>query len=86
MQPTDPRAPANLRLPPHRLELNPVERFGGLLKAQVPNRHYSNLSRLKALASLPRGNRRMQPKSPHPGALTRGATPQASREHCSRGA
>ena len=42
--------PANLRilpLPPYCPELNPVERFGGLLKAQVRNRLYPNLRKLE---------------------------------------
>ena len=46
----DPRIPANirlLRLPPYCPELNPVERFGGLLKAAVGNRLYSTLPRLE---------------------------------------
>lgn len=46
----DPRLPANLRLlplPPYCPELNPVERFGGLLKAQVRNRLYPNLRKLE---------------------------------------
>ena len=47
---TDPRLPANLRLlplPPYCPEINPVERFGGLLKAQVRNRLYPNLRKLE---------------------------------------
>ena len=43
------RIPANLRLlplPPYGPELNPVERFGGLLKAAVSNRLYLNLRKL----------------------------------------
>ena len=47
---TDPRLPANLRLlplPPYCPELNPVERFGGLLKARVSNRLYPSLRRLE---------------------------------------
>ncbi len=50
LPPADPRVPANLRLlplPPYSPELNPVERFGGLLKAQVSNRLYPNLRRLE---------------------------------------
>lgn len=46
----DPRLPTNLRLlplPPYCPELNPVERFGGLLKAQVRNRLYPNLRKLE---------------------------------------
>ena len=46
----DVRLPANLRLlplPPYCPELNPVERFGGLLKAQVRNRLYPNLRKLE---------------------------------------
>lgn len=46
----DPRLPKNLRLlplPPYSPELNPVERFGGLLKAAVSNRLYPNLRRLE---------------------------------------
>lgn len=46
----DARLPANLRLLPllpYCPELNPVERFGGLLKAQVRNRLYPNLRKLE---------------------------------------
>ena len=46
----DPRLPANLRrrpLPPSCPELNPGERFGGLLKAQVSNRLYPSLRKLE---------------------------------------
>ena len=46
----DPRLPKNLRLlslPPYTPELNPVERFGGLLKARVANRLYPSLRRLE---------------------------------------
>jgi transposase len=46
----DPRIPANVRLlplPPYCPELNPVERFGGLLKAAVANRLYMNLRKLE---------------------------------------
>lgn len=46
----DTRIPANLRLvplPPYCPELNPVERFGGLLKAAVANRLYLNLRKLE---------------------------------------
>jgi DDE superfamily endonuclease len=46
----DPRLPANLRLlplPPYCPELNPVERLGGLIKAQVCNRLYPTLDRLE---------------------------------------
>lgn len=46
----DPRLPANLRLlplPPYCPELNPVERFGGLLKAAVANRLYPTLRKLE---------------------------------------
>jgi len=46
----DGRLPANLRLlplPPYCPELNPVERFGGLLKAAVANRLYPTLRRLE---------------------------------------
>ena len=46
----DPRLPKNLRLlplPPYCPELNPVERFGGLLKARVTNRLYPSLRRLE---------------------------------------
>jgi transposase len=46
----DPRIPANVRvlpLPPYCPELNPVERFGGLLKAAVANRLYPNLRQLE---------------------------------------
>lgn len=50
LPPADPRVPANLRLlplPPYSPELNPVERFGGLLKARVANRLYPTLRRLE---------------------------------------
>src|SRR5476649_142673 len=46
----DARLPPNLRLlplPPYSPELNPVERFGGLLKAAVANRLYPNLRKLE---------------------------------------
>jgi len=46
----DPRLPPNLRLlplPPYCPELNPVERFGGLLKAAVANRLYPSLRKLE---------------------------------------
>lgn len=46
----DARLPGNLRLlplPPYSPELNPVERFGGLLKARVANRLYPTLRRLE---------------------------------------
>ena len=46
----DARIPANLRLlplPPYCPELNPVERFGGLIKAAVANRLYPNLRKLE---------------------------------------
>ena len=46
----DARIPANLRLlplPPYSPELNPVERFGGLLKARVTNRLYPSLRKLE---------------------------------------
>lgn len=46
----DARLPANVRLlplPPYSPELNPVERFGGLLKAAVANRLYPTLRRLE---------------------------------------
>lgn len=46
----DLRLPGNLRLlplPPYCPELNPVERFGGLLKAAVANRLYPSLRRLE---------------------------------------
>jgi transposase len=46
----DLRIPKNVRLlplPPYCPELNPVERFGGLLKAAVGNRLYSTLPRLE---------------------------------------
>ncbi len=46
----DVRLPANLRLlplPPYCPELNPVGRFGGLLKAAVANRLYPTLRRLE---------------------------------------
>lgn len=46
----DSRIPPNLRLlplPPYCPELNPVERFGGLIKAAVANRLYLNLRKLE---------------------------------------
>lgn len=46
----DARLPRNLRLlplPPYSPELNPVERFGGLLKAAVANRLYPTLRKLE---------------------------------------
>jgi len=46
----DERLPANVRLlplPPYSPELNPVERFGGLLKAAVANRLYPTLRKLE---------------------------------------
>ena len=46
----DPRVPGNVRLlplPPYSPELNPVERFGGLLKAAVANRLYPTLRKLE---------------------------------------
>lgn len=46
----DARIPPNLRLlrlPPYCPELNPVERFGGLIKAAVANRLYLNLRKLE---------------------------------------
>ena len=46
----DVHLPANLRLvplPPYCPELNPVERFGGLLKAAVANQLYPTLRRLE---------------------------------------
>ena len=46
----DARLSANLRLlplPPYSPELNPVERFGGLLKAAVANRLYPTLRHLE---------------------------------------
>jgi transposase len=46
----DARLPANLRLlplPPYCPELNPVERFGGLIKAAVANRLYPTLRQLE---------------------------------------
>ena len=46
----DVRLPENLRLlplPPYSPELNPVERFGGLLKAAVANRLYPNLRKIE---------------------------------------
>lgn len=48
--PADPRVPANLKLlplPPYSPELNPVERFGGLIKAEVCNRLYGSLAKLE---------------------------------------
>ena len=50
LPPGDARLPANLRLlplPPYCPELNPVERFGGLLKAQVRNRLHRTLRQLE---------------------------------------
>jgi transposase len=46
----DARLPANLRLlplPPYSPEPNPVERFGGLLKAAVAHRLYPSLRKLE---------------------------------------
>jgi len=46
----DPRLPKTLRLlplPPYSPELNPVERFGDLLKAAVANRLYPTLRKLE---------------------------------------
>lgn len=46
----DPRIPANVRLlplPPYSPELNPVERFGGLIKATIGNRLYPDLHKLE---------------------------------------
>ena len=50
LPPNDARLPPNLRLlplPPYSPELNPVERFGGLLKAAVANRLYPSLRKLE---------------------------------------
>ncbi len=50
LKPEDPRVPANLKLlplPPYSPELNAVERFGGLIKAEVSNRLYGNLKKLE---------------------------------------
>ena len=50
LPPGDARIPRNLRLlplPAYCPELNPVERFGGLLKAQVSNRLYPTLRKLE---------------------------------------
>jgi transposase len=47
----DPRLPSNLRLlplPPCSPELNPVERFGGIIKQAVSNRLYASLEKLEA--------------------------------------
>jgi len=47
----DARIPANMKvlsLPPYSPELNPVERFGGLVKAAVSNRLYASLEKLEA--------------------------------------
>ena len=58
----DVRLPANLQLlplPPYCPEPNPVERFGGLLKAAVANRLYPTLRRLEdhlAAAARPWSN------------------------------
>jgi transposase len=49
-KPEDPRLPGNLKLlplPPYSPELNPVERFGGLIKAEIGNRLYGNLKKLE---------------------------------------
>lgn len=46
----DSRIPSNLRLlplPAYCPEFNPVERFGGLIKAQLRNRLYPNLRKLE---------------------------------------
>ena len=46
----DARVPENIRLlplPPYSPELNPVERFGGLIKAEVSNRLYGSLEKLE---------------------------------------
>jgi hypothetical protein len=46
----DARIPSNLRLlplPPYCPELNPVERFGGLIKAAVANRLYLHFLKLE---------------------------------------
>lgn len=50
LQPTDPRVPANLRLlplPPYSPELNPVEKFGDLVKDAVCNRLFPSLRALE---------------------------------------
>jgi transposase len=47
----DGRIPENMRmvrLPPYSPELNPVERFGGLIKAAVGNRLYPTIEKLEA--------------------------------------
>jgi transposase len=47
----DERIPNNVKLlplPPYSPELNPVERFGGLIKAAVSNRLYPSLEKLEA--------------------------------------
>jgi transposase len=47
----DARLPTNVRLlplPPYSPELNPAERFGGLVKNAVANRLYPNLAKLEA--------------------------------------
>jgi len=49
----DRRLRANLRLSPYCPELNPVERFGGLFKAQVRNRLYPNLRKLEDHLAAP---------------------------------
>ncbi len=49
-KPEDARVPANIKLlplPPYSPELNPVERFGGLIKAEVSNRLYGSLKKLE---------------------------------------
>ena len=43
----DVRLSANMPLPSYGPELNPVERFGGLLKARVANRLYPSLCKLE---------------------------------------
>jgi hypothetical protein len=50
LPPTDPRVPANVRLlslPPYSPELNPVEKFGGLVKDPVCNRLFPSLRALE---------------------------------------
>ena len=64
----DERIPTNLRLlplPPYYPELNPVERFGGLLKAAVSNRLYLSLRKLE------RSSHRRRPPLVHPGCRRR---------------
>ena len=50
LPPGDPRIPSNLRLlplPPYSPELNPAQRYGGLIKAAISNRLYPTLRKLE---------------------------------------